>query len=84
MSLNLRLIIISFIGLVIILWVLNLSLVPRIFGWPNEAGPFGDMFGALNALFSGLAFAGLIIAILLQREELKLQRQTLTEQLNVS
>ena len=40
----------------------------------EERGQFGDMFGAANALFSGLAFAGLIITLILQREELSLQR----------
>jgi hypothetical protein len=35
------------------------------------------MFGAANALFSGLAFAGVIVAILLQRNELELQREEL-------
>jgi hypothetical protein len=35
------------------------------------------MFGAVNALFSGLALAGVVCAILLQREELKLQRAEL-------
>ena len=40
-------------------------------------GQFGDMFGFVNALFSGLAFAGVIVAILLQREELRLQRRDL-------
>lgn len=40
----------------------------------EERGQFGDMFGASNALFSGLAFIGLIYAILLQRSELALQR----------
>lgn len=40
-------------------------------------GQFGDVFGAANALFSGLAFAGLIYAILLQREDLELQRKEL-------
>jgi hypothetical protein len=43
---------------------------------PN-AGLFGDSFGMLNAAFSGLAFAGLVIAILMQREELQLQREEL-------
>ena len=38
-------------------------------------GQFGDVFGALNAFFSGLAFAGVIYAIMLQREELALQRE---------
>lgn len=43
----------------------------------EKRGQFGDIFGAVNALFSGLAFAGLIFAILLQREDLELQRQEL-------
>jgi hypothetical protein len=43
-----------------------------------DRGTFGDMFGAVNALFSGLAFAGVIVAILMQRSELELQRRELT------
>lgn len=35
------------------------------------------MFGVINALFSGFAFAGIIFTIWLQREELKLQREEL-------
>lgn len=34
-------------------------------------------YNAVNALFTGLAFAGVIYTVLLQREELKLQRQEL-------
>ena len=50
-------------------------------GWfPGlNKGQFGDMFGAVNALFAGLAFAGVIWAIILQKEELGLQRKELTE-----
>ena len=44
--------------------------------WPTRA-QFGDSFGAVNALFSGLAFAGLIYTIFLQRKELQLQREEL-------
>ncbi len=43
----------------------------------SRRGDFGDMFGAVNALFSGLAFAGIIFAIHLQREELAQQRREL-------
>jgi hypothetical protein len=46
-------------------------------GWQTR-GLFGDMFGAVNALFSGLAFAGIIYAIVLQRKELSLQWQEQT------
>ncbi len=42
-------------------------------------GTAGDMFGAVNALFSALAFAFLIYTALMQREELKLQREELRE-----
>jgi len=42
-------------------------------------GTFGDMFGSINALFSGLALAGIILTILLQRKELKLQREELRD-----
>ena len=42
--------------------------------WESR-GQFGDMFGGLNALFSGLAFAGVICTILLQSNELALQRE---------
>ena len=42
-----------------------------------DRGTFGDMFGSVNALFSGFAFVGVIYAILLQSKELKLQRKEL-------
>lgn len=51
--------------------------------WPideisiNKSGVFGDSFGLLTSLFSGLAFAGLIITIVMQRDELALQREEL-------
>lgn len=40
-------------------------------------GVFGDKFGAINSLFSGLAFAGIIFTIILQKKELGLQREEL-------
>ena len=45
----------------------------------NARGTFGDSFGVVNALFSGLAFAGVICAILLQKKELELQRKELED-----
>jgi len=51
-----------------------------------EVGPedsrralFGDSFGAVNALVSALAFAGMIVAFVLQRYELRLQRKELKD-----
>lgn len=49
-------------------------------GFIDELGPFGDVYGALNTLFSGLAFAGLIISIRLQSKELSETREELKEQ----
>lgn len=43
-----------------------------------DRGQFGDAYGALNSLFSGLALAGVIISIIMQRKELKLQRDEMT------
>lgn len=41
----------------------------------SDRGTIGDMFGAVNALFSGLAFVGLIYTIIMQREEIKMNLQ---------
>jgi hypothetical protein len=43
----------------------------------DKLASFGDSFGVLTSLFSGLAFAGMIITILLQKDELQLQRDEL-------
>jgi hypothetical protein len=62
---------------ILTLWAV-IGLMPLyIYKEPSDQGTFGDMFGAVNSLFSGLALAGVICAILLQREELKLQRREL-------
>ena len=53
-----------------LVWVFLLPLEDR--------GTIGDMFGVVNALFSGLAFIGIIYTILLQSRELQLQRRELT------
>lgn len=43
----------------------------------EKRGTFGDMFGAVNTLFSGLALAGVICAIVMQSIELRYQREDL-------
>jgi hypothetical protein len=60
---------------VLVLWALTFLLF--FINKMETRGQFGDMFGASNALFSGLAFAGLIITLLLQKNELSLQREEL-------
>lgn len=64
------------LGGVVALFLLNMSLMLFVDD-PNTRGTFGDQFGAVNALFSGLAFAGLIYTIILQRKDLGLQRDDL-------
>ena len=63
---------------VIAAWGLSWWLINKNIDCTTERGTFGDMFGAVNALFSGLAFAGLIATLLYQRDELKLQRTELS------
>ncbi|QGQ23973.1 hypothetical protein F1728_15350 [Gimesia benthica] len=63
------------IAVLIIFWYSVTKLICK----PEQQGQFGDMFGAANTLFSGLAFAGIIYTIWLQRTELKLQRHELQE-----
>lgn len=43
-------------------------------------GQFGDQFGAVNALFSGCAFAGIIFTILLQRSDLIETREAMSHE----
>jgi len=60
------------------LWLLPLVLL--FWEAPKGAGEAGDMFGSVTALFSGLAFAGLIAALFTQRQELITQRKELALQ----
>lgn len=59
-------------GVVTIIWALNFR-----YGLPlnlEERGTFGDMFGAANSLFSGVAFVGVIYAVSLQRQEVSIAK----------
>lgn len=62
-----------------IIWLLSAILITKYFKSLPSQGQFGDMFGAVNSLFSGLAFAGVIYTIYLQKKELSLQRLELIE-----
>lgn len=65
-------------GGVVLLWILTPFILRCFYTDMPSQGQAGDLFGCINALFSGLAFAGVIVAILLQREELELQRHEIT------
>lgn len=47
--------------------------------WDKAPHEFGDAFGVVNAAVSFLAFAGMIVTLLMQRRELQLQRRELDE-----
>ncbi|WP_151796365.1 hypothetical protein [Acinetobacter soli] len=72
----------SLIIFILLLWStypLALKFVLQKNDW-NSLGTFGDTYGALNTLFSGLAFAVLILSLFLQRIELEAQRKELEAQ----
>lgn len=59
-----------------LLWLASYFVIRFIFKLEKgDAGTFGDQFGAINALFTGLSFAGIIITLRLQQEELSAQRR---------
>jgi hypothetical protein len=62
-------------------WALSglvISKLPGLVGWLDR-GAFGDMFGVVGALFSGLAFAGIIVTVRLQSRELQQQRESIRQ-----
>lgn len=68
-----------FLAAIISVWWLAGALIanlPNLPDWTHRAR-FGDMFGAVGALFSGFAFAGIVYAILLQHQELVETRREL-------
>lgn len=42
---------------------------------PEDRGTLGDMFGVVNAVFTGLAFVGVVLTVILQRNDLKIQKE---------
>lgn len=65
-------------GIVVVALWLSVFLLGLVFFLSSDKlGQFGDLFGSINALFSGLAFVALIYTIHLQRQELSLQRTEL-------
>ena len=64
---------------VVLLWLGWPVIVSVWAGTPDNAGQFGDQFGALNTLFTGFAFIGLIVALFMQMKELGLQRDEIRQ-----
>ncbi len=68
-----------FCVLAVALWWANWHFLDKKFTSLAERGQFGDMFGSVNALFTALAFAGLIYTSMLQKRQLSLQQEELIE-----
>ncbi|MCH2232165.1 MAG: hypothetical protein MK105_17650 [Crocinitomicaceae bacterium] len=76
---KLRIAVIIGVFLIVGFWLLAWLLIEFGFTKHEERGTFGDMFGSINALYSGLALGGIILTIFLQKKELKYQRRELRE-----
>ena len=63
--------------IVFAIWVAYALFFPLFVPEFEDRGIAGDLFGGFTALFSALAFAGLIYTLLIQKEELSLQREEL-------
>lgn len=64
---------------VLAFWIASFAWIYLCVGNWEVRGQLGDMFGAVNSLFSGLAFAGLIVTLILQRKDLNLQRESIQQ-----
>lgn len=63
--------------IVVLIWSYLPAILTGSYDAISERGAYGDTYGTVNALFTALAFVGVITTILLQRKELTLQRQEL-------
>ena len=67
----------TLIIIVISIWLISVIVSWFFFKDWTKSASFGDTFGAINSLFSGLALSGIIYTIYLQKTELSLQRKEL-------
>jgi hypothetical protein len=66
---------IIFVFIIISIWYWSWCYIDSTIELPANRGTFGDKFGFINSLFSGLAFAGLAYTIYIQHTELLEQKQ---------
>jgi len=65
-------------GVVAALWIaITVGVLFVSNGQSAESAQWGDIFGAVNALFSGLAFTGVLVTLRVQQIEIKKQNETL-------
>ena len=62
--------------IVLLVWAVGGIVLWWSFGFDTEkSGQLGDTFGAVNSLFTGLAFAGVVVTIWLQLSEIRQARE---------
>ena len=66
---------ISIIVLVFLLWLFATQGAKLIFGCQINTDQFRNVYTSLSALFSALAFGAVILTLLLQRGDLKVQKE---------
>src|SRR5690606_37607908 len=55
---------------IVVIWLVLAFIIYFLFDNWTDRGTFGDMFGAVNALFSGIALAGVIYTIYTSSEKI--------------
>ena len=65
-------------------WLWYKDQVPGWYPKGEDAGTFGDSFGALNTLFTGLAFAAVVISVWFQRADLNATLKEIKDQTGIS
>ena len=73
-------IIIGIFILVVLIWYFLPMYLTGLYCTVEQRGAYGDMYGSVNALFTALAFAGVIITLGFQLKELELTRNELSGQ----
>jgi len=74
-------ILVILLGFVVWIWYWLPSYLAADLKSITDKGLFGDSYGSVTSLFTGLAFAALIFTIILQQREIKLQREDFLSQL---
>lgn len=64
---------------VLFIWAISWFLIDRYIPVPEIRGQFGEKFGAINALFSGLALCAIVYSLIIQQKELTRQAEKTNE-----
>ena len=64
---------------IVVIWICLFLRIPLIFAMWGVTTTLADTINAISSIFTALAFAGIILTVFLQKEELALQRQELVD-----